>query len=59
MRSGYLDRLDRAEVDRLIQRGYQLHSKYGLMVKTLFFTGARVEEFVHLRQQVKIAWTFS
>jgi integrase/recombinase XerD len=44
-----VDRLDRAEVDRLIQRGYQLHSKYGLMVKTLFFTGARVEEFVHLR----------
>src|SRR5438874_13800395 len=44
-----VERLDRAEVVRLISSGYQLHSKYGLMIKTLFYTGARVDEFVHLR----------
>jgi integrase/recombinase XerD len=44
-----VERLDRAEVERLISSGYRLHSKYGLMIKTLFYTGARVDEFVHLR----------
>jgi integrase/recombinase XerD len=44
-----VERLDRAEVERLINSGYQQHSKYGLMIKTLFYTGARVDEFVHLR----------
>jgi integrase/recombinase XerD len=44
-----VERLDRAEVERLISSGYQQHSKYGLMIKTLFYTGARVDEFVHLR----------
>jgi integrase/recombinase XerD len=37
-----IERLDRAEVERLIQRSYRAHSKYGLMIKTLFFTGTRV-----------------
>jgi integrase/recombinase XerD len=40
-----VERLDRAEVERLIQRSYQARSKYGLMIKTLFFTGTRVDEF--------------
>ncbi len=44
-----VERLDRAEVERLISSGYQLHSKYGLMIKTLFYTGACVDAFVHLR----------
>lgn len=44
-----VERLDRAEVERLIQRSYQAHSKYGLMIKTLFFTGAHVVEFVHVK----------
>jgi integrase/recombinase XerD len=44
-----VERLDRAEVERLISSGYQQHSKYGLMIKTLFYSGARVDEFVHLR----------
>jgi integrase/recombinase XerD len=44
-----VERLGRAEVERLISSGYQQHSKYGLMIKTLFYTGARVDEFVHLR----------
>ena len=38
-----------AEIERLIQSSYQAQSKYGLMIKTLFFTGARVEEFVNIR----------
>ncbi|MEJ7607736.1 MAG: hypothetical protein WKF37_16050 [Bryobacteraceae bacterium] len=42
-------RLDRAEIDRLIQATYRNKSKYGLMIKTLFQTGARVDEFVHIR----------
>lgn len=44
-----VERLDRAEVERLISSSYQQHSKYGLMIKTLFYSGARVDEFVHLR----------
>jgi len=44
-----VNRLDRSEVERLIQATYRLQSKYGLMIKTLFQTGARVDEFVHVR----------
>jgi integrase/recombinase XerD len=44
-----VDRLTHAEVERLIQTTYQAGSKYGLMVKTLFQTGCRVDEFVHIR----------
>jgi integrase/recombinase XerD len=44
-----VERLDRAEVDRLIRASYQARSTYGLMLKTLFLTGVRVAEFVHLR----------
>lgn len=44
-----VDRLDQSEVERLIRSTYQSHSKYGLMIKTLFLSGARVDEFVHIR----------
>jgi hypothetical protein len=44
-----VNRLDKTEVERLIQNTYQSHSKYGLMIKTLFLSGARVDEFVHIR----------
>jgi hypothetical protein len=44
-----VNRLDKIEVERLIQNTYQSHSKYGLMIKTLFLSGARVDEFVHIR----------
>jgi integrase/recombinase XerD len=44
-----VERLDRAEIERLIQSAYGTRSKYGLMIKTLFFTGARVQEFVHIK----------
>lgn len=42
-------RLDRLEVDRLIQAAYRNRSPHGLMIKTLFLTGARVSEFVQVR----------
>jgi len=44
-----VDRLDKSEVERLIRNAYQSHNKYGLMIKTLFQSGARVDEFVHIR----------
>src|SRR4030095_11947777 len=44
-----INRLDKREVERLIQHTYQSHSKYGLMIKTLFLSGARVDEFVHIK----------
>jgi integrase/recombinase XerD len=40
-----VERLDKSEVDRLIQCSYRDRSKYGLMIKT----GARVDEFVHVK----------
>ena len=44
-----VDRLDWEEIERLIEAAYRRASGYGLMVKTLFYTGARVSEFVNLR----------
>jgi integrase/recombinase XerD len=46
-----VDRLDKVEVERLIGAAYRHQSKYGLMVKTLFYCGARVSEFVHIQVQ--------
>lgn len=48
-RARTVERLDHAEVERVIQAGYRMRSQVGLMVKTLFLTGARVREFVQLR----------
>jgi integrase/recombinase XerD len=44
-----VDRLDSFEVERLIQTAYRTRSRQGLMIKTLFLTGARVSEFVQVR----------
>jgi integrase/recombinase XerD len=44
-----VERLDRIEVQRLIDHAYRDGSRRGLMIKTLFLTGARVSEFVHIR----------
>src|ERR1039457_3360765 len=44
-----VDRLDKSEIERLIRSTYQSHNKYGLMIKTLFLIGARVDEFGHIR----------
>jgi integrase/recombinase XerD len=44
-----VERLDCIEVERLIESAYGHSSQYGFMVKMLFYTGARVSEFVQLR----------
>ncbi|GAA5515069.1 tyrosine recombinase XerC [Deinococcus carri] len=44
-----VDRLDREESERLSEAAYRCASRYGLMVKMLFYTGARVSEFVNIR----------
>jgi integrase/recombinase XerD len=44
-----VERVDRTEVERLIEAAYGHSSRYGFMVKMLFYTGVRVSEFVHLR----------
>lgn len=49
MRRRTVDRLDKSEVERLIRSTYQSHNKYGLMIKALFLSGARLDEFVHIR----------
>ena len=41
-----VERLDRAEVERLIETAYGHSSRYGFLVKMLFYTAARVSEFV-------------
>ena len=46
-----INRLDTIEVERLIQHTDQSPSTYGLMIKTLFLSGARVDEFVHIGVQ--------
>ncbi len=46
-----VERLDRSEVEKLIEAGYQRASKYGLLIKTLFYTGTRVDEFLHIRTE--------
>jgi integrase/recombinase XerD len=44
-----VDRLDRFEVERLIRAAYRTRSRRGLMITSLFLTGARVSEFVQVR----------
>ena len=44
-----VERLDRLEVERLIAAAYQRSSSYGLLVKTLFYTGARVNELANIK----------
>jgi integrase/recombinase XerD len=48
-RSRTVERLDRAEVQRLIHHAYRDGSRRGLLIKTLFLTGARGSEFIHIR----------
>jgi len=44
-----VERLDRFEVERLIGAAYRRSSSYGLLVKTLFYSGARVSELVNIK----------
>jgi len=44
-----VERLDRFEVERLVAAAYRRSSGYGLLVKALFYTGARVSELVNIK----------
>ena len=48
-RKNVIQRLSREEEQRLIKQAYQEKSSYGLILKTLFLTGARVSEFVSIK----------
>jgi integrase/recombinase XerD len=50
-RTRIVARLSRDEERRLSAHAYHLRGVRGLLIKTLFQTGARVSEFVHLRVQ--------
>ena len=47
-RQRVVERLSREEEKRLIQAAYRDKSEHGLLIKTLFQTGARVSEFIHM-----------
>ena len=48
-RKRIIERLSRDEEQRLIQQAYREKGERGLLVKTLFQTGARVSEFINIR----------
>ncbi len=48
-KSGVVNRLSKEEAHLLIEQAYRGDGKYGLLVKVLFFTGARVNEFVNIK----------
>src|SRR4030095_8117331 len=49
VRKRALQRLSRDEEQRLIQRAYRDKGARGLLIKTLFQTGARVSEFINIK----------
>src|SRR5215831_12740856 len=49
VRKRVIQRLSRNEEQRLIQKAYRNQGERGLLIKTLFQTGARVSEFVRIR----------
>ena len=48
-RKQVVERLSREEEGKLIRQAYKNHNEHGLLIKTLFQSGARVSEFVGLR----------
>jgi len=48
-RKNVIQRLSRDEEQKLIGQAYRENSSYGLLLKTLFLTGARVSEFVSVK----------
>lgn len=48
-RKQIVDRLSRDDEQKLIRQAYKDHGEHGLLIKTLFQSGARVSEFVGLR----------
>src|SRR6266700_1343558 len=51
MRKRVVARLSREEEARLITHAYRMQGERGLLIKTLFQTGARVSEFVNLKAE--------
>jgi integrase/recombinase XerD len=49
VRKRTIQRLSRDEEQRLIQKAYRDKGERGLLIKTLFQTGARVSEFVNVK----------
>ena len=49
LRKNVIHRLSREEEQKLIRCAYRENSSYGLLLKTLFLTGARVSEFVSVK----------
>jgi integrase/recombinase XerD len=50
-RKRVVERLSRDEEQRLIQHAYRYRSEHGLLIKTLFQTGARVSEFANIKME--------
>src|SRR4029453_4350979 len=48
IRKRVIARLSREEEERLIKHAYRMKGERGLLIKTLFQTGARVSEFVNI-----------
>ncbi len=46
-----VERLSQEEAQKLIQTAYLGEGKYGLLIKTLFFTGTRANEFVNIKAE--------
>ena len=51
IRKRVIARLSREEEERLIKHAYRMKGERGLLIKTLFQTGARVSEFVNLKAE--------
>ena len=51
IRKRVIARLSREEEEQLIKRAYRMKGERGLLIKTLFQTGARVSEFVNLKAE--------
>jgi integrase/recombinase XerD len=51
IRQRVIARLSREEEERLIKHAYRMKGERGLLIKTLFQTGARVSEFVNLKAE--------
>ena len=51
MRKRAIARLSRDEETRLITHAYRMKGERGLLIKTLFQTGARVSEFVNIKTE--------
>src|SRR5437762_3733624 len=51
IRKRVIARLSREEEDSLIKHAYRMKGERGLLIKTLFQTGARVSEFVNVKTE--------